>query len=648
MSCCFNTRHWLAALLLTLCALLMPAQVHAELREQQRQHFLLAEKLLQRGQEGEFLTLSRTLTAYPLYPYLQYQWLKNNLPQTDAVRFFLLRYQNTRYAELLRQKWLGYLADNQRWPEFVQQYQPVADVALQCQYFWALHNTGAKQRALEGAKQLWLSGDTLPKACDALLFAFSIAPEFNQLLVWQRFEQALSKDNVALASYLRTFIEPAEQTIAEQWLKAHRQPARVLPNLDPSRHTLLARGYAHGVERLAESEPDLAIRLWDSRKNPLALSTDRRDAVERKLALALAYRFDDRAYRRLGQLARIDDPMREWQIRVALHNQNWRQVADALAGLTASARQQPIWQYWQARSLAALGDNELALSVYQKLAQDRSFYGFLAADAINQPYRFNNQPAPVTPQQLAALADEPDFKTVHEFIALDRELDARRQWWYAVDKLAPQQRIVAAKLAQHWQWQQIAIITLVKADYWDDLNLRFPVRYQNEIRRNANLEDLEPALLHGLIRQESMWDSMAVSSAGARGLMQIMPATGRQLAQELRARYSAADLFKPDVNIRYGSRYFKKLLHQFAGHAVLAIAAYNAGPQRVKTWLPGSDAVAADIWLETLPFKETRKYVASVLSYAIIYQHLLADGGARHATPASLKLKNLLKDVVWQ
>jgi soluble lytic murein transglycosylase len=136
-----------------------------------------------------------------------------------------------------------------------------------------------------------------------------------------------------------------------------------------------------------------------------------------------------------------------------------------------------------------------------------------------------------------------------------------------------------------------------------------------------------------------MLDKNAHSAVGARGLMQIMPKTGQQIAHELNEQWlSDMNLFNADTNLRYGTYYFKKLLNRFNGHFALAIAAYNAGPGNVAKWLPIDKTVPADIWMETIPFKETRKYVSSVLSYTMIYQQRLQSG--------ALKIKELLWDVI--
>ena len=331
--------------------------------------------------------------------------------------------------------------------------------------------------------------------------------------------------------------------------------------------------------------------------------------------------------------------VKEWKVRAALLEQNWQHVAEALADLTALERQEPKWQYWLARSLDKTGSALQARDLYFKLAEDRSFYGFLAADNIRKPYQFSNRPVFLAENELDKLANETDFKVVREFKLLNREAEAERQWWYTIKKMSKERRMIAAKLAQQWHWDQIAITTLVKADYWDDLALRFPVYYSEQIHHNAYLHNLDPAIVFGLIRQESIFNKDAESSVGARGLMQVMPITGMQIARDLKEKWRSGDsLFNPDINVRYGAFYYKKLLKQFHGHFALAIAAYNAGSGRVAKWLPSAEAMPADIWIETIPFKETRKYVTAVLSYAIIYQQLMQR--------KSLKMKELMLDVL--
>jgi len=606
--------------------------------ELQRQDFLLAEKLAAQGNQSAFLSVSATLADYPLYPYLQYLWLKNNLSETDKILGFFLTYKDSSYADLLRADWLSYLANNERWPEFINHYQASDNTALECQFYWANYKVGNQELALNAAKRLWTVGDRQPEECNPLFSALAMSPVFTTDLIWQRFELALKKDNKSLASYVQRFLDRPDQATAEFWLQVHKKPSLIEGSLFMGSDDLYGRIFAHGVDRLAQADLDSALGLWDSRKRNFVINNQTTQQLERRLALGLARARDNRAYNRLDQLVSVDAEVREWKVRAALFEQNWQHVAQALAGLTLEEQQTPQWQYWQARSLSETGNVLQGLSIFNQLAQDRGFYGFMAADAVNKPYNLADKPVVIIGDTLEKLAQTADFKAIQELEILNRDAEAKRQWWFTVKKLPKEQILLAAKLAQLWQWDQVAIMTLVKADYWDDLALRFPVSYLSQVQSNADWQQLDPAIIFGLIRQESMLDKNAKSAVGARGLMQIMPETGQQIARNLKEPWQAENsLFNPDINIKYGAFYYKQLLNRFDGHFALAAAAYNAGPSRVVKWLPYDKPVAADVWIETIPFKETRKYVTSVLSYAIIYQQRLQRN--------ALKITGLLFDV---
>lgn len=592
--------------------------------DQQRNDFLQAEKLLVAGNKESFLYISASLIDYPLYPYLQFHYLKDELAQTDSIIHFLTTYQNTRYAESLRVKWLIYLAGQSRWLEFIRYYQPTENISLECYYHFANYKMGNQLSALDNAKRLWLTGENLPDSCNDLLVLLKLSVQFTPELIWQRFELALDKNNLSLADYTYRLMQSQMQQQANIWLRLHRQPKQI--ENDTEIKPEMGRLFAHIISRLAESELDLAIHLWDSKKSAFLLDSALIQSMERRLALSLAHHRHPDAYRRLQQLVLKDEEVAEWQVRSALLAQNWQQVAEALSNLSMKQRQDAKWRYWQARTMEKTGHFDEAQTIYLSLAEDRSFYGFLAADYIHKPYQITNRPILASTGELDNLANETDFKVVKELNFFDRQAEAERQWWFAVKKLSQEKLKIAAKLAQHWGWRQVAVATLVKADYWDDLNLRFPFDYGDMIHQSAQQFQLNPIVIVGLIRQESIFNPWAESPAGAMGLMQVMPSTGKQIAQNLKEPWQANEnLFKPEFNIRYGTFYFKQLLNQFGGHFPLAIAAYNAGAARVKQWLSFNKSISADIWIETIPFKETRKYVSSVLAYIVIYQKLIKE-----------------------
>lgn len=625
---------------LWLCGLLLlPHVAVGDKLNDQRQIFLQAEKYLAEKNEAGFWAVSASLVDYPLYPYLRYQWLKDHASQTDQVLAFLSTYKDTRYAPLLRSKWLGYLAKHERWHDFIRHYQEGENSADDCLWYWAKYQTGKQQQALAEAKRLWISGAATGKNCQPLFSALQGSSLLTPDLVWQRVGSALKRNNIAAARLASLLLKQTDQKKAENWLQLHQKPELIIESRYwQEKNEQTGRLFAHAVERLASSDLERAIAVWDTKKQGFAIDGQIAQSVERKLGMSLLGKKDNRAYGRLDKVLFPDEEVRTAKVRAALLEQNWQHVISALAGLTHAERQEPKWQYWLARALQETGNKQQARAIYNALAKDRSFYGFMAADTVNTPYQIIDQPVKLDKAALRLLSEETDFKVCQEWSFINRPLEARRQWQFAIKKLPKEKLLTAAKLAQQWQWDQVAITTLVKADYWDDMALRFPIHYSSEVQASADKHNLDVALLYGLMRQESMLDKNAVSSAGAKGLMQLMPKTAMTVAQALREPWrSDYDLFKPELNINYGGYYFRNLLNHFGGHIAVAGAAYNAGPGWAKKWLPTTAAVPADIWIETIPFKETRKYVATVLSYAMIYQQRLKKG--------KLNLKNLLRDV---
>jgi len=594
---------------------------------EQRLAFLQAENLLQKHDEQGFLTQLQVLKDYPLLPYLQAQWLKENLTKDTDIVNFLTTYKDNRYAQALRSEWLAELAKKNQWGLFMQ-YYPVSDeenlpVLLQCHFYWAQYSLGKKDLALTAAKKLWNTSKSQPIECNNLFSALKNTSYFTDEMLWQRFSKNLrgSKANPTLANAVISVMNANEQASAQLWLAIHANPTQVTqPNWGES-NPKAGDIFAHAIDRLASKQLSAAMMLWGSQKSRFKIPPTTQDYIEQRLGISLAYAGNfAEAYARLSQANQLEEEGRHWLVRSALRLQNWHFVNAALDKLTAAEKMEEKWLYWQARTAAQLGNSHKAQVIYAELARKSSFYGFLAADKLQQPYQFKDEPIQVSARELTALAQQGEFKAAAEWFALGRNTEAMRQWWYGVKKLDPQQMKYAAKLAQQWQNPKLAAFTVAKADYWTDLSVRFPIAYDDLVNTQALQNNLDPALVLGLIRQESVFDVTAGSGVGARGLMQIMPATGKQIAKELKESWGAAtSLYDPRVNLRYGTYYYKKLLDKFDGQAALAAAGYNAGPNRIKRWRPDK-AMPMDIWIETIPFDETRHYVSVVLSNAIFYQ----------------------------
>lgn len=627
----------------TLGVLLLLACIQAPLASEQslqamRKAFLQAEHYIKQNRDADYLAVADSLKTYPLYPYLHYQWLKNHLDDDNAVQSFVHEHAYSRYASLLQRLWLVNLGETRQWRLLLRHYRPGEDSETQCYYGQALYHEGESDAANKLAQKLWLSGKPQANACEALFTLFKAQTIFNPDLVWRRFQAALTNNNDRLAAQTATLLPEPDRDNADTWLKLHQQP-QLIGQTGAWNPAVVRSGelFAHAVVRWLDLDPAAALAVWDTRKRDLNIPTEIAADTEKRLALALAFKRDPRAASRLAQLPTNDTSTREWRIRAALALQNWPEASAGLAALTDEEKASDRWQYWLARTLAATGQGAAADAIFRQLAEQRSFYGFLAADRSKRDIAQIDRPVAVSNDDIQSLQQETEFLVAAELLAIDRKAEAKRQWWHAVSGADQRRLVVAAKLAQQWQWPAMAIFTIAKANNWDDMTLRFPLQYQAQIQSVAERLQLDPSLIFGLIRQESAFDEFAESSAGAKGLMQLLPSTAQQLARERKQIWrDDSALFEPATNIDYGGQYYKKLLTRFGGHYLLATAAYNAGPERVKRWLP-AESVPGDIWIETIPYKETRNYVSSVVLYTLIYQQRLQAN--------KLKVSDLMREI---
>lgn len=620
-------------LLSALSALPAGSPAGATSLEEQRAVFARAEQALSQGRPAEARQLLAALDGYPLQSYLLFRIL-SDVPGTEGeIPSFLERYGQTRHAGTLRKKWLESLARRESWADYIRFYRNTGDAPSQCHYYWALHRVGRGREAFAGAAKLWETGEPRPSACDRLFAAWQASPEFTPDHLWKRLGLALSKNQTGLASYLRNLVPAEHRGLAEFWFSVHENPRQVEQCASWNREEpVFGRIFVHGIDRLAAQEPLRAQSVWNLRRNEFAIGKEDQARIDRRLALALATQRYPQAAAYLGTVPEDeeDSQIRTWRVRAALLKQDWPGVLIALERLASTEKQQTVWRYWRARALESLGESAAAAEIYRLLADERDFYGFIAADRLQRHYPLSFAPLPVPDAELQRLADSEPIRAVQEFRVLNRPGEAQKEWMHAIKTLPPRDLTIAAKLAQHWGWDRLAILTLAKAENRDDLSLRFPLAYSEPVLQQAREQRLDPAMVYGLIRRESAFEPEAKSSAGALGLMQIMPGTGEQAARLLNEPWrSERILLEPAANVRYGSAYFRRLLDRFGRHAALAGAAYNAGPGRVDRWLPAVKPMPADIWIETIPFNETRQYVAAVLSYAAIYRERLGTAPAR-------------------
>jgi len=601
--------------------------------QQQRQNFILAEQMIKQRNDKGYAAIKTSLEKYPLYFYLQYQWLSKHLQQGVKVKAFIRANNGNRYTRQLRSDWLRYLYKHKKWREFTENYKYSKSRLWQCRYQWARYKQNYKTLALKATQKIWLTGHSLPKDCDVLLKKFVQSKFFTQKIIWQRFKLAVNASQPALARYLfKKLTDKALHKQASFWLKLMKKPKLIAHTqfLQGLPQTSRSELFVYAIKRLINQDVERALALWKRQQSTLQLSKKQRHKVNRALALQLAFSKSTKAYVLFKQLSHLDKVTREWAVRAALIEGNWSHVQQALNKLSVTEKKTQRWQYWQAKAFAKTQHPERSAAIFKVLAKERGYYGFMAADTLQKDYLWSDKPIVVEQQKRLDLLASKDFSIVEEFKAQDKHDEAKKFWWSVVRRFNKKDLLVAAKIAQQWRWHKQAILAVAQAQEWDDLVLRFPIEYKSKIDENAKLQDLEPMIIYGLVRRESLFDKQANSPAGALGLMQVMPKTGRQVAKALQVTWhSKKDLLKAPINLRFGIFYYKQMLGKFGGNFALAAAAYNAGPHRVIRWLNHDNNYAADVWIETIPFKETRGYVAAVLTYALVYQYRTGGKGLK-------------------
>jgi soluble lytic murein transglycosylase len=590
----------------------------------QRADFIAARNALDNGRLSKYRKLARQLQDYPLYPYLEYWEINRYLSSVtpEKVNAFVERYQEIYLGDRLQRFWLERVARQGRWELFLKYYSPSkADTEMECYYRRALYKTGKKQAAFDGLEKVWLVGKSQPHACDPLFAAWNKAGHLTEALAWQRIVLALDNGQVYLARYLERFLGNEKRGWSRLWRDIHRHPDHLIGNQHLRDDIPVVRSIlAHGIRRMALRNPSKAADIWDRLVMDFAFSEEEFTRTESYIAVAMAQKHTPEAMHWLINVDDQDEKVRKWRILTAINQNNWDDAIFWIRQLPPEEQLSMRWRYWLARAYEQTGKSNRARLTYREIAKSRDYYGFLAADHIDSAYDFENHPLRFRPGELADVEKLPGMIRTREFYLMGDLLYARREWYYTTRTLNDTELEKVARVIHDWGWHDRAIMSLGEAGYYDDLEIRFPLAHREQVNSNANAQKLDPSWAYAVIRQESAFAPDARSPKGAMGLMQIMPSTGRLIARDLNTRLkNKLQLLDVDTNIRFGISYLRKVMDRFDQNTVLATAAYNAGTERVKSWLPQEDLDAPDRWIENIPYAETRNYLKQVLSFTAIY-----------------------------
>ncbi|MBY4896655.1 lytic transglycosylase domain-containing protein [Cupriavidus sp. AU9028] len=575
-----------------------------------------------RNDAARAYAISATLVDYPMPSYVEYFRIKPQLfdasglaridAPDDEVRAFLQRYKGEAIADRMRNDWLLVLGKRRDWANFDAEYPRFVlkdDTQVEC---YALLS-----RALKGN---------------------NVAAEANAMLTDPRYYGEACVD---LIGYLYQSQQITRQDVAFQARLALEQNfttlaakiAALVPDARVDSDTLAM------VVKMARNDPSQAAAYINASGG--ALSRDEQGAAWGVVGQYAAKKLlpDAAGYFRrqldLGGDQWLSTETQEWRVRAALRQGDWKQVQQSIERMRPELRgRDPAWTYWQGRALLAAGRGAEARQQFESIATGFHFYGQLALEELGSRITLPPQTR-VSGGDVRAMRKRAGFQRAKAFYDMDMRFEGNREWNWELRGMSDQELLAAAEYAKTLSLLDRTVNTADRTKVEHDFSLRFLMPFRDIMQRATEDAGLDLPWAYGIIRQESRFIMNARSSAGAHGLMQVMPATAKYVARKIgMTDFSPSMMSDPNVNILLGTSYMNMVLTDLESSQTLASAAYNAGPGRPKSWRSTlSGPVEGAIFAETIPFSETRTYVKNVLSNATYYAALV------HGHPQSLKAR---------
>jgi soluble lytic murein transglycosylase len=598
-------------------------------RAGQDDDFLAAREAFQKGNIDKLDRLSRELADHPLHPYVAYWQLRSRLPETPetAVQAFLTEHRDALVGQRLRADWLKQLGARGQWADFEREYQKLVldDVELIC-YRLQSGLARSEPAVAAQARPLWLQGAAQPDSCGPVFDALVRSGDLNEDDVWGRVRLALEAGNVTFAKSLGAYLAPAKRIDGRQLDAAARNAQRYL---DRKPLPLKTRGQREvaifAVARLAQSLPVVAATRLERFEQDLPDAERSYAWGQVALAGALRHRPETEDWFKRAGYSGLSDRQLGWRARSAMRIEAWPAVVAAIDAMSERERQLAPWRYWKARALLAEGRIGDANALLAALSTEHSFYGQLASEDLGNTL----SPLPIlyhpSSDEVAGVEQAPGIRRALKFYELGLRYEGALEWRWSVRTFDDRNLLAAAEVARRAGWYERAIDTADQTRALHDFTLRYPTPYREVVSGYTQQLALDEAWVYGLVRQESRFVHDARSSAGAAGLMQLMPSTARQVARRLgMSGFDRRRVTTIDTNISLGTYYLRDLMDSLDGQSVLATAGYNAGPARARAWRADKPLEGA-VYTESIPFNETRDYVRKVMSNTMYYSRLIGQ-----------------------
>jgi soluble lytic murein transglycosylase len=596
--------------------------------------FLAARDAARAGDRARLERLAGELEGYGLSPYVDYWRLQLGLKDADAqaIRAFLADNEGGYLAEKMRGDWLKQLGRQGKWTLFDAEYPALGqpDQELAC-YALQSRLLRGDAGALDEAMPLWLALIDPPESCYPVLEALIIDKRVQAGDVWARIRRQVEANRLTGARHSMNYLPPSQTPDARtaKAVTSSPMPWLAKARLSDSRmHRELA---ALAVACIARKDPRAAAGQLE-RLEP-RLSAGEREWAWSQIAWQGALRHLPEAAGWYGKAG--DAPMSgeaaQWRARAALRALDWRAVRSAIGKMPPALAGQPAWIYWLGRAWRAEGRDDTARELFVRLSGRPDFYGNLADEELGRPLALPPEAAPPTAEEMARIASDAAIRRSLALLRLNLRIEGVREWNWATRDMSDRELLAASRTAERAGMYDRAIASAERTRAEHSYAMRYLSPFGEQIRRAARLQSLDEAWVYGLMRQESRFVTDARSSAGASGLMQLMPATARWVAGRIGLKsYRANRVNDTETNLLLGTSYLRMVMERLDGHPVLASTGYNAGPGRARRWQAERPLEGA-IYAETIPLDETRDYIKKVMSNTIYYSALF------HAPAQSIK-----------
>ncbi len=605
--------------------------------------FMAARDAFRVGDRERLAMLAPRVEGHPLEAYVEFWQLQPRLRTDDptqvdaAVAEFFRRHAGTYIADRLRLEWLLALGARGDFETFARELPALVwgdDPQIHCYSMLARYLRDGRSESL-AADARQLLARTRESGTDGCVALTDALLEDGRVSVWERVRALVEQNQFATAKRMAAGAKGATPALIAQ---AIDKPALFLTTHE-RRLTSVQRELALvAIARLARDDPAQAARFASALN--LHLTPEQRGIVWGRIGHMAALKLAPEAldwYRQGGEQVGVGpdavraDEVLEWEVRAALRGDrngpDWSMVRSAIERMPPALAREPAWVYWRARALQAEKRDAEAADLLRSIAGRFDFYGKLAAEELGQPIVVPPRAAEPTAEEVAAMAANAGFARALAFYRLGLRIEGHREWNWQLRGMTDRQLLAAAEYARSVNVLDRMISTSDRTRTEFDFTQRYPAPHRAELTQNARALGLDETWVYGLIRQESRFIPDIRSSAGAQGLMQLMPATARYVARKVgMSDFAPARITDVDVNLRLGTGYLRMVLDDLDGLPVLATAAYNAGPGRPRLWRSTLlRPVEGAIFAETIPFNETRTYVKNVLSNAVYYAALFED-----------------------